>query len=490
MFQDLRLRACAVAALALLVAGCAGIPADRGFSHSQALVSAHGGPQVAVPAATPATTDAAVALWLAEPLTLTTAQRIALTRNPQLLEQYARLGLAQADVYEAARISNPLVSFSWLDGSTGGTQAALGLAQNVVDLLYLSPRRRRAEGELTVTEQAVAAALLALAADVEAAYRRYSGALALADMRTRIATAGRLSADLAQRFFAAGNLDRRAVSREQAAATELGIAADRATLAAREARSALHRLMGLTTPEDQWVLAERLALPVAAEDDEASLLALARVGRLDLLAARQAVVLREDTLGITRSYRLLGELDIGAEFEQQTDGSHVVGPRIAFTLPLFNWGGGRIERARADLDQARAAATRLALDVDADVRLALARVNSARNLAERFRIELIPQRDALVERASELQAYMLIGQFELLAAKRDAYFAYQGYLEALTDYWVARAELARAVGASLPSSAAIGGPAAATPSIDATAHSHAGAAPPTAPAPDTGEHHR
>lgn len=44
----------------------------------------------------------------------------------------------------------------------------------------------------------------------------------------------------------------------------------------------------------------------------------------------------------------------------------------------------------------------------------------------------------------------------LLATKQQEYNAYQGYLEAIRDYWLARAELTRAVGNSLPSSAHIG----------------------------------
>jgi outer membrane protein, heavy metal efflux system len=51
---------------------------------------------------------------------------------------------------------------------------------------------------------------------------------------------------------------------------------------------------------------------------------------------------------------------------------------------------------------------------------------------------------------------MLVGQFELLLVKQQEYDAYQGYLEAVRDYWLARVELARTVGAPLPSAAQAG----------------------------------
>lgn len=46
--------------------------------------------------------------------------------------------------------------------------------------------------------------------------------------------------------------------------------------------------------------------------------------------------------------------------------------------------------------------------------------------------------------------YMLEGPFHLLEVKQQAYDAYQGYIEAVRDYWLARAELGREVGARLP----------------------------------------
>jgi cobalt-zinc-cadmium efflux system outer membrane protein len=45
---------------------------------------------------------------------------------------------------------------------------------------------------------------------------------------------------------------------------------------------------------------------------------------------------------------------------------------------------------------------------------------------------------------------MFLGLFQLLAVKQAEIDARRGYLEALRDYWVAHAELARTVGGRLP----------------------------------------
>ena len=441
-------------AIVIALAGCARIPADRGFATSAALIAKQGGPSVAVPDSD-AESKRQTASWVSAPLTVESAQRVALTRNPKLILQYARLSLAQAEVYDAARISNPLFSLAWLDGSAGGEQIGLGLAQNFADLLHLSTRKRRAGGELARTQQDVAGQLLKLATDVEGAYYTYLSAVAVADLRETIANTGKPSAALAERFFDAGNLSRLELSREQAAATELRITADRAAVQGLATRTALNTLLGLTADEDHWTATAHLPLPVSTEDELSALQHVAEVSRLDLLAARNAVVLREDSLGVARSYRLVGDIAVGIDYEHETDGSRLLGPTLGLTLPIFNWGSGRVERARAELEQARADARQLELNVSNGVVLAYASVLNARKILERYRTQLIPQRETVVRHAAAMQNYMIIGQFEVLQAKQQEYAAYQGYLEALGQYWISRASLAGAIGARLPSATQI-----------------------------------
>jgi cobalt-zinc-cadmium efflux system outer membrane protein len=74
-----------------------------------------------------------------------------------------------------------------------------------------------------------------------------------------------------------------------------------------------------------------------------------------------------------------------------------------------------------------------------------------REIVDTHRTALIPQRESVVARSQEQQNYMIIGVFELIQAKRQEYDAYQSYLEAIRDYWLARTDLMRAVGARLPS---------------------------------------
>lgn len=448
-----------VLAAPVLLAGCAALPVDRGRSDVVALLKERG---LAVPAV-PADAEAARRILeevAGRPLSIHDAVRIALVSNPRLKAEYARLGFASADVYDAGRLSNPKLSFGYLfvDESGVADKIDLGLTQNFTDLLLLPARSRFAKGEFGRVQQVVAAEVLRLAAEVESAYYDHVSAKQLAAMRDAVARAARTSADLAQRFFDAGNISRVELSREKAGAAQARLDALQAQAMATRSAFVLSRLMGLPSSRFKWQAPAQLPAPVAREDSLDALLALADRSRLDLAASRKQVELLADALGITRRFRYLGEIEFGVQGERDTDRTRHLGPTLSLELPIFNRRAGTVARAEAELQIAEAELAGLEVDAATGIQAALADVENARTRAEAYRAALIPQRESVVARTQELQNYMIVGQFELLAAKQAEYDAYQGYLEAVRDYWLARTELMRQVGAPLPSSAAATGP--------------------------------
>lgn len=439
-----------------LLAGCASIPQDRGLSDVQRHLNQHGGPQLATPGSTTAEQHRALLKqWLSRPVDAELAVRIAIVRHPRIREGYAALGIAQAELYDAARLANPTLSAAVLDSNAANSrpQITLGLVQNFANLLLLGPRKRIASGEVERAKLLTAQAVLVLAAEVETAYYQYVGAAQVAQMRQLVARAARISADLATRFYDAGNINRKELQQEQAAATDAEIEATLAAAKAEVARTELNRIMGLSAAESDWDAKLEITLPVAQEDNPQQLLNTANSQRLDLLAARREVVLLEDALGLARSYRYLGSFELGVEYERESDGSRLLGPTLALELPIFNQGDGSVMRALARLERSRAQASQLEIDISNAVSLASKKVAVHRGLIQRYQQELIPQREEVVARMQELQLFMIIGQFELINAKQQEYDAYQGYIERLRDYWLARVELAREVGAALPSAA-------------------------------------
>ncbi|WP_157622863.1 TolC family protein [Solimonas soli] len=481
----------------LLLGACAGLPTERGRQALAADVAARG---LALPEAPPDAADP-VAAWLGAPLSVDRAIQIALLRNPELRAETATLGLAAAEVYEAGRLANPLLSATWLSrGDDPHAQLTLGIAVNFTDLLLLRSRARIADAEFERTRLAIGGAALDLAARVEAAYRRVVAAAQLAELRRALAGHARTAATLAQRYADAGNLPRRDLALEQAAASEAELDADADARDLALARGALQRLLGLQA-DASWTLAETLALPPADDEALADLQRLARDSRLDIAAARRHVDALAARYGLTRRTRALGEIAIGAEREREYDGGVHGGPTLSLALPLFDWGAGRQARGAAERRAAEAELAARTLDAERDVGAAYARLRTARTRVERYRRDVLPARETAVEQTQREFNYMLVDAFELLTVRRQGNAAYAGYLEALGDYWVARAELAGAVGRRLPLDGAAG-PAAlrfddgrprlvdAPPAAPANPHAHTRGDTQDEPAPMAATEHR
>lgn len=384
------------------------------------------------------------------PLTAEDAVRIALIANPKLRSEYAKLGLTSAEVYNAGRLSNPTFSASILFGGAGH-QTIFGLAQNFTDVLLLPARSRLAQGEFERVKQAIGGELIDFSASVTASYYRMVGAQQVADMRTAVANAADTSATLAQRFFDAGNINRLELALNQAEASQAKLDALAARSDVDTARADLNLRMGLAAERNGWMATKQLPPPVDTEDDLATLKNLADNHRLDLDAARREVALLEDAYGVSRKTRLLGDTQIGAETEREADGSHITGPNLSVQLPLFQQGQGNVLHARSQLELSRATLDSLRIEISNAVQLAHARVTTARSIALHYRQEALPLRERIVKHTQEQANYMLIGQFELIRAKQQEYDEIQKALEAVRDYWLARVDLARAVGSRLPS---------------------------------------
>lgn len=427
-----------------LLAGCAGIPPDLGRGDVAGLLETRG---ITPPiAARPLVPSADAALDAAG------AIQLALANDPVLRAAFAQLGYAAADLYDASRLSNPTLTASALipDYSGAATQVGVGIVQNIAELVLLPARTRIAAGEFERLKASIGQVIVDRIAATERAYYALVGAEQTARLRAEVARAANAAAELAVRFFDAGNLNRLELALEQAAAAEARL---RQLEAAREvvrARAALGQAMGLGALADAWRVQSYLPEPPAEADPLPSLFAAADRARLDLDAARNRVAILADLLGVTRRYRYLGLVAVGLETEKESDRSRMTGPTVAIELPLFNQGGGRVARAQAALAEAEAELAALEVAIVNSVRRAHGEAANAHARARTYLDTLIPLRETIVARSQEQVNYMLLGQFELIRAKQQEYEAYANALDATRDYWMARVDLAREIGAALP----------------------------------------
>jgi cobalt-zinc-cadmium efflux system outer membrane protein len=444
----------ACATLGMFLAGCAAVAPERGTAEVDKLIAARGG---TLPTWSSAEPEAArVSEMLREPLTLERAVKLAFLKNAQIRATYAELGIAESEVLAATRPRNPRLGYVSLDEEGGGgSQITRSVSLGLADLLLLPARARLARSELERSRERIGAALLTLESEVATAWFQYASARQVAEMREANAAAADASGTFAQNLHDAGNLPKKALALELAAATEARIAASRARADAVRARAALAGRLGVSLRET-WEVAP-LPAPPDAKVSQEGVIDRALEMRLDLSAARREVDVLSDGLGLTRRWRWLGDVEVGYERESETDGTRLRGPSLSIDVPIFDQNQSGVLRAQSRLEAARARLTSLELSVRNEVAAGLDRLEAAHAIADAYRTALVPQREAIVARTQEEANYMLVGTFELIQSRREEFDAWQEYVEATRDYWTARIDLRRVAGGALPGDEPISG---------------------------------
>jgi outer membrane protein, heavy metal efflux system len=436
-----------IAGVAVLV-GCASVPKEAGFGDVEHIVGDRTGKRVHWDQGTAADTEVAdvVRSMLRKELTANEAVQIALLKNQNLQATYEELGIAQAELVEAGLLRNPTLSAEVRFPGRPKLPMEIDVTQEFLELLFLPLRKRAAEAAFEAAKLRVTQEVLDTAAEVKAAFYRAQGAEQLVEMRRTITQATEASYEAAQRLHEAGNITDLAFAQERAMHEQAKIELAKAEAETLDAREELNALMGLWGRDTQWSISSRLPDLPQAEVDSKGLESLAVSQRLDLAASRKEIQQLAQTLGVTRYAALLPEASGTAHYEREPEGEDTFGPGIELPLPIFNQGQPAIAAAKARLRQSQRRYAALAVEVRAQVRRARNKLLAARDRANYYSRVVIPVRHQIVQQTQLQYNAMLVGIFQLLEAKKDEIEAGREYVESLTEYWVARAELERAVG--------------------------------------------
>ena len=327
--------------IGLVLSGCASMSLDTGFQDVKAAVEQRRPLEIAWNAGSELDKQAAekIGALLKQKLTADTAVQVALLNNRDLQAVYSDLGVAQADVVQAGLLSNPIFDAAVKFPVSGGGRPdlELGAAMNFLNLLYIPLRKRVAMARFEETKTRVTGAVLDLAGRVRKAFYTYEADEQLLELRQTIAQALAASFEIAHRLYQAGNISDLDYFSERAQLEAGKLALRAAEVSVRQSREELNVLMGLWGPQTQWQSAGRLPelpnQPLDIKDIER--LSLER--SLDLIQTRQRIVRSGEQLGLTRWTTFLPEFGAGPEAER-SDGSWAVGPRIDFSIPLFDQG--------------------------------------------------------------------------------------------------------------------------------------------------------
>ena len=172
---------------------------------------------------------------------------------------------------------------------------------------------------------------------------------------------------------------------------------------------------------------------------------------IDLLNARQRIMLAGNQLGFNRSTVLVPELHAGPRGERE-EGSWQLGPTLELPIPLFDQGQARIGRAAAELRRSQQEYYALAVRIRSTARSVQDQLEGWRDRALYYRDILLPLRERIVNEAQLQYNAMQLGPFQLLRAREQQIQTAVEYIESLREYWLARGDLEQMLSGRLPSS--------------------------------------
>ncbi len=393
----------------------------------------------------------AIARLLEAPLSEASAVRIALLNNQRLQAEYEEIGIAHADLVQAGLLENPSVSVDILAGN-GAVSPAFSIVENVFGLLTMPARRTMASSTLDRTKYAVGAKILNTAAEVRSAYYKLVGDQQAADLFHQVVSATEAAADLAGRQVTAGNLNRRDQALQQAQYAESLVELARIEAQLAVDREGLNRLLGLYGEQIAWNLPDRLPDVAGAKPELEGLETLAIEHRLDLAGARADVQTATYALELGQQLRWLTALGLGVTIERDPGGSGawLKGPKVEFSLPIFDLGTARITSLEAQQRKTGKLFVGLAVDVRSEVREAYLRLAAAQDAATFYRTKVLPLKQQIVAENQRLYNGMLVGVYDLLRSRQDQINSARDYIGTLKDYWIARSQMERALAGPLP----------------------------------------
>jgi cobalt-zinc-cadmium efflux system outer membrane protein len=390
---------------------------------------------------------------LREELDVDRAVRVALINNRELQARLAEIGVSQADLAQASRVSNPdLHSFvRFPDREPRGTNIELSLFQDFLDVLLQPLRKKVAAAQLEETKLRVGHELLRLAADTKSAYYTLVADQHLVARLGLVCDINRTAAELAQRQLDAGNVPELDVLNHQVVHEQSRADVALAQLQVRRDRERLNRLMGLWGADTAWTAPAQLPDLPEQEAPLEHLESLAVAQRLDLEAGRWAVDTVGRALALRKKTRFFPiGIQVGVQHEKDTDRQRVTGPSLEVQLPIFDTGKASVARLQAEYQRAQRQLEALAVNARSEVREARDALIAARDLQQFYAKSLLPGRVRILDQESRHYNMMLKGVYDILLAKQAELATERAYLGAWRDYWLARTELERALGSALP----------------------------------------
>ena len=445
--------AAGTALLLLGVTGCASVDLSAGFPEVSAAIAERSAARIVWNSGTELDKEAEDRLraLLERKLKVDDAVQVAMLNNRELQAMYTDLGLAQADLVQAGLFRNPVLDAAVLFPLSGvRPDLQLGVAVSLLDALYVPLRKRVAAARFEEAKLRVTGAVLDFAAQVRTAFYEHQANEQMVELRRTIAQALAASLEVSRRLHDAGNISDLDFARDRAQSEASKVVLRAAETHVLQSREHLNSLMGVWGERTTWEIDGRMPDIPAEPETGPSVESVALARSIDLSHSRQRIVSAGEQLGINRATALIPDLDLGMAAEKEGAEAWKVGPAITVPIPIFDQGQAGIARAAAELRRAQQEYYALAVRIRAAARGARDRLAGARDRALYYRDILLPLRERIVTEGQLHYNAMQIGIFQLLRDREQQIETGAGYVEALRDYWLARADVSAIASGRLP----------------------------------------
>ncbi len=385
--------------------------------------------------------------------------------SPQLIAAQRSLNIAQAGITIAGVTPNPQLGVQYGFGSVyteGGNPQQVGVTQTI-ELGGKRPARLSlAEAQYRLTALQFNALRFVIHAQVRRAYAQLTTAEAnLKAVEAQTALVDKFLFIATKRFQAGVSPGAEVI---QAQLTRDQVETGRVVGLSRieQARYALNGLLGYA-PDESLEPADKSIFQLSVEKTELvpalnvsfpaveTLVAQALTNRFDLLINQQQRLTAQAQLNLAQTQRIPDLQVTGAStFTTLTNGNpQLTGvlAGIGVNIPIFYNQQGEIAQAEATVQQAALQETAVRAQIVVDVKTAYRALEAGRETIRRYQTNLLPASAEVVRLAQESYQVGKTGLAAAILAQQANQQVRSGYLDAVTAYQGAYADLEQAIGA-------------------------------------------
>ena len=435
--------------ISLVMTACTSIPKDGGISNVASILDGKLNSGVELPNSANENqfTREDVNRLIAEPLSLTDAERLSVGLNPMMKVKLYKVGIAEADYAQAGRMENPGFSYGRFTGQDYDASILFDIGG-----VILMPLKRKLEARRLETARYQAASdVLEHIANTRRSWINAVAAKQQTALMLKALESAEAGNNLTRQMSALGHSSVIEAADSEIFLSDMRTALSRQQLAEGAAREGLIRQLGLWGQQARLLkLPDRLPeLPKNSIDIE-SIEGQAIENRLDVRMANMNIEGLAKNLKLTRLNPFFSAIELGPTLEKG-EGEISRGFELEFRIPIFDTGGIKTQKAKMIYEQAQAQAELTSISAASSARQALTSYRSSLDIAKHYRDVVLPLRERVSQEQLLMYNGMLISVFDLLDDLRSSMNIESNYVDAIKDFWIADTDLQQALtGSGMP----------------------------------------